>query len=191
MKPSRHRQYMLLVDMILKKHKMTPIRQRTYFQFIFNFEHCVTSAVSYVFLKVDCEIAGIWPFSLYQFISRFAGARSLDDKDYETIVAHFPYLVGVAYWLGYVDPEVRGATESKAFHRNNHKELGSGSLELLQCVASKCVETNWQLKNPPQRRRHTSCIVKSSCISCVMLLVSCPVKNVDATFFKRVLQNAR
>jgi hypothetical protein len=69
-----------------------------------------------------------------QLVSIYFSIR--DNKDYEMIVAHFPYLVGVAYWLGYVDPEVRGATESKAFHRNSHKELGSGSLELLQCVAS-------------------------------------------------------
>jgi hypothetical protein len=205
-------EYMSLVDMILKKHKMTPIRQRTYFQFIANFEHWVTSAASYGVLKVGCEIAGIWPFSLYQFISRFAGARSLDDKDYETIVAHFPYLVDVAYRLGYVDPQYVDAVFADFTKSLQQQTLSRQALEVLKSEELKKVKPftamnikNWgaahlNSSNVLQVRRDQVAAKEATTtqktyklhlekfmhIMCIVVGIMWPVNDADATFFRRV-----
>ena len=205
-------EYMSLVDKILKKHKMTPIRQRTYFQFIANFEHWVTSAASYGVLKVGCEIAGIWPFSLYQFISRFAGARSLDENDYKTIVAHFPYLVDVAYRLGYVDPQFVDAVFADFTKSLQQQTLSRQALEVLKSEELKKVKpfTEMNIKNWGAAHLNSSNVLqvrrdqlaakeatttartyklhleKFIQIMCIVVGIMRPVNNVNATFFNRV-----
>jgi hypothetical protein len=96
--------YMVKVDTMFEAIGMKLSRQHTYFWCIANFEHWVESAVGYSVLHEGIKLSGIWPFSLWQFLSRFAGQSGLNQEDFDVIVNHFPYLVDVAHQKGYIDP---------------------------------------------------------------------------------------
>lgn len=129
--------YMKTVDEVFKSIHMKPSRRHTYFKFLANFEHWVESAGSYGVLKEGIRKCGIWPFSLWQYLSRFSGSSEITQDEYDVLVDHFPHLVDVAFVNGFVDPSFVEEALQDFISHIHYKTLPKSALELLKDEALK------------------------------------------------------
>ena len=129
--------YMGTVDTVFKSINMKPGRRHTYFKFLANFEHWVESAASYGVLKDGIRKSGLWPFSLWQYLSRFAGSGELSQEEYDILVDHFPHLVDIAYANGFVDPSFVEEPLHDFVSSIHYRTLSKPALELLKAEELK------------------------------------------------------